>query len=152
MEKSFYGAIYLVPFAIVAQLLKGSYVFPHLSIWFSKKTYYFPFITLVPMVVSVGLNILVIPIYGVYGAATVMVFCFFLHSLITYRIGQRVFPLPYSYGKIALVTVSAGVLIFVASPLVSDSGFVYRLLGPSMAYGAVATFIALGVLRSRVRV
>ena len=56
MPKSFYGAIYLIPFAVAAQLLKGTYVFPHLSIWVSKKTYYFPVITVVPMLVSKLLN------------------------------------------------------------------------------------------------
>ena len=41
MEKAYHHAVYLVPFTVISQLLKGSYIFPHFSIWLSKKTYFF---------------------------------------------------------------------------------------------------------------
>jgi len=149
MNSSFHGAIYLIPFAVVAQMLKGNYVFPHLSIWVSKKTYYFPVITVVPMVVSVGLNLYFIPIYGVYGAGSVMVFCYFLHTILTYTLGQKALPLPYEYGKIALITLIAGSLIFAKSALLDTHHLSFRFLFSAVLYGCVASLLTLSVLRAR---
>jgi O-antigen/teichoic acid export membrane protein len=117
---AFHEAVWLVPFALVAQLLKGAYTFPHLGIWLSKKSYWFPVITVIPMALSVSLNFWAIPIWGVYGAAVVMVAGFFVHMLLTYLIGQRLFHIPYRYMSMSAALMLAALCIAVSSVWLED--------------------------------
>jgi O-antigen/teichoic acid export membrane protein len=143
IDSAFYKAIYLIPFVIFAQMLKGSYIFPHFSIWLSKKTYYFPIITLIPMLFSIIFNLYFIPIYGIYGASSVMVLSFFLHTIITYIIGQKVFPLTFDYTRIAIIIFFSGIIIFFKSAIFDSGSFSIRLLMSILLYGIMAIFISL---------
>lgn len=120
MDAPYHDAIYFIPFAVASQLLKGNYAFPHLGIWLSKKSYYFPIITVAPMIVSVLLNIWLIPLYGAYAACGVMMIAFALHAGLTYIIGQRVMPMPYRYATMGSITGMAMTLLFAGSALGID--------------------------------
>jgi O-antigen/teichoic acid export membrane protein len=126
MAPRFHDAIFFLPFAVAAPLLKGNYAFPHLSVWLSKKSYYFPAITVAPMIVSVALNLWLIPLYGAYAAGGVMMAAFALHAGLTYVVGQRVMPMPYRYGAMAGVTGLAVALLFAGSPWGSDLPLPFR--------------------------
>lgn len=149
MNASFHDAIYLVPFAVVAQLFKGLYTYPHLSIWLSKKSYWFPFITVGPMIVSVVANLLVIPTWGTYGAGGVMMAGFALHAGLTYFVGQKVMFIPYRYGRMGSVVMVASLLIFLLSPLVSNWPVALRAFLGVGLYGVVAVVAVIPVARKQ---
>lgn len=145
-DKSYHDAVLLIPLVVIAQLLKGMYSFPHLSIWLSKKSYWFPAITVVPMAASLGANLLVIPVWGVSGAAFVMIGGFGLHMLITYAVGQRLLPLPYRYGSMALALFAAVAATLLASRLAGDTVLLLRVVAGMSAYAAFAYAMARWIL------
>jgi O-antigen/teichoic acid export membrane protein len=142
MDPSFYPAVYLVFAVMIAQLLKGAYVFPHLAIWSAKRTYYFPVITIIPMLVSIGLNLWLIPVWGIYSAVAVTIVAFGLHAALTYHFGQRSVRLPYQYLRMGLVFAAGVGALTVFSPVVLGWPWWLRLsLGLVLFLGVVGPVV-----------
>lgn len=146
-DPSYRDAILLIPLVVIAQLLKGMYSFPHLSIWLSKKSYWFPVITVVPMVLGIGANLVAIPEWGAFGAALVMIGGFAIHMLMTYLVGQRLLPLSYRYRIMALTVLAAICATLCVSRLIGETWLWPRLAIGTAAYAVVAYLMVRRVLR-----
>ncbi len=149
MDERYHDAIYFIPFAVASQLLKGNYAFPHLGIWLSKKSYYFPMITVAPMIVSVSLNIWLIPVYGAYAAGGVMMLAFALHAGLTYLIGQKVMPMPYRYATMGSVTGMAIILLFAGSALGVESALPWRGGSALLMMSVIGWFAVTPLMKER---
>ena len=91
-------------------------------LFFYKRTYLIPIITLGAGAISVALNIWAIPIWGITGAAWVTVFSYFLTFVITEALARKTFPLIYPWKKIAFTSVLA-ILLLVAVYLLKNVMF-----------------------------
>jgi O-antigen/teichoic acid export membrane protein len=83
------------------------------GISFVRKTALFPAVTGVAAALNIGLNFLLIPPYGMVGAAFAASAAFVLLALAYYWLGQRLYPTPYEVGKVLLtvgLAVALGVL------------------------------------------
>jgi len=91
----FRTGLYVVPVIMVGKLLSGVYV--NISIWFKikDKTIYGTYFTILGSLVTIGGNILLIPIYGYMGSAFTIVLAYGTMVIFCYFIGQRHFPVPY---------------------------------------------------------
>ncbi len=85
----------IVPILLLAYLFLGVYF--NLSIWFklSDKTHYATIITVIGAIITVILNLVLIPVLGYTGSALATFGCYFSMSVICYFIGQRYFYIPY---------------------------------------------------------
>src|SRR5205814_10144011 len=75
---SYAGAARLVPLVVGAMALKGIYSFPYLAVWYRKRTAWVPLLTLVTMGFSVGANLLLMPRWGVFAAAGILLASYLL--------------------------------------------------------------------------
>lgn len=105
----------IVPVLLLANLFIGLY--NNLSIWFklSDNTRYGTYITIAAMIVTVILNILLIPIYGFLGCAISFLVSSFLMVSSCYVLGQKHFPIPYETSRIILYMIIAGLTIWAYS-------------------------------------
>lgn len=89
----------VVPILLLAYLFLGVYF--NLSIWFklSDQTHYATKITIIGALVTIVLNLILIPIWGYTGSALATLGCYFSMSLICFFIGQRFFYIPYKTAK-----------------------------------------------------
>ena len=103
---------FVVPLLLLANLFIGLY--GNLSIWFklSDKTQYGTYITIGAMVVTVILNMLLIPLYGFMGCAVSFAVSSFLMVASCYLIGQKHYPLPYETIRVAMYLAVAGAIIW----------------------------------------
>jgi O-antigen/teichoic acid export membrane protein len=85
----------MVPWLLLAYLFLG--VYWNLSIWYklSDKTHYGTWISIGGALVTIVLNILLVPKFGYMGSAFAAVGCYMSMTLITFWLGQRHFPVPY---------------------------------------------------------
>ena len=94
-QASYREGLHIVPILLLAYLFLGVYF--NLSIWFklSDQTHYSTKITIVGAIITIVLNLVLIPVLGYTGSALATLGCYFSMSVICYAIGQRYFYIPY---------------------------------------------------------
>lgn len=123
----FRTGLYIVPIILMANLLLG--VFYNLSVWYklTDLTRYGAFIALTGAVVTVALNILLVPRFGYSGAAWAHLACYLSMVLISYFLGRKYYRIDYDLKNILLYfTVALG--IYFISRLIPDLGTAFTLL------------------------
>ncbi len=90
----------IVPMLALGNIFLGIYY--NLSIWYklTDKNNYGAAITIAGAIITIGLNILLIPTYHYLGAAIATFFCYFFMMMVSYYLGQRYYPVPYATKKI----------------------------------------------------
>ena len=111
--KDFWDAALVAPIILLAFLLNGIRYCFETGILYKKKTRYILMMGMISLVVSVAGNILLIPMWGVYGAAFTLMLVNTLLVLMTYLISQRLYSVPYDYfGVLKVCLTLTGVFIF----------------------------------------
>lgn len=113
LKSSAWGeGIYIVPILAMANIFLGIYY--NQSVWYklTGKNMHGAYITLAGAIVTVVLNILLIPRLHYLGAAMATFCCYLLMMTSSYILGQRYYPVPYARKKLIsyLVLVSGIVL------------------------------------------
>ena len=106
----FRSGLKIVPIVLFANLFLG--VFYNLSIWYklNNLTLYGAYIAITGAVVTIVLNILLIPEIGYLGSAWATFVCYLLMMLISYFWGRKVFPVSYDINRIFIYTSFALIL------------------------------------------
>lgn len=104
----------IVPIVLAANLFYGIYF--NLSIWYkiTDRTADGAKISIFGAVVTLVLNIFLIPIFGYYGAAWTHFVCYFLMMYISFYWGQKVYPIPYQLKRLLLYA-ALTIVIFATS-------------------------------------
>jgi O-antigen/teichoic acid export membrane protein len=113
-REGYRDALYIVPFLLFGKLLYGIYV--NLSVWFklTDRTYFGTIIAAVGAIVTLTVNILLIPVLGYFGCAIASIACYGVMSSVCYYFGKKHYPIPYFFGP-SLIYLLAGVgLIYLA--------------------------------------
>lgn len=98
--------LYIVPLLAFGNIFLGIYY--NLSIWYklTDKNNMGAFITLAGSFITILLNILLIPKLHYLGAAIATFVCYMFMMVISYKLGQKYYPVPYALRKlIAYLTV-----------------------------------------------
>ena len=99
--------LYVVPILLLANLFLGIYY--NLSVWYklSNNTKFGALIAIVAAVLTIGLNVFLIPIYGFVACAYITLVIYGLMCVAAYWMGSYYFPIPYQPIKyIILIMVS----------------------------------------------
>ncbi|MBA3865709.1 MAG: oligosaccharide flippase family protein [Solirubrobacterales bacterium] len=75
------------------------------------------------LVTNVVLNLLLVPPLGIVGAALALVASYLVVVALMYVFTQRLFPVPYQWGRLARVALTAAVLVGVGELAMPTSGF-----------------------------
>lgn len=134
---AFYDAEPVVPLILVAYVFHGAYLNFLPGIYFEKKTHMIPLITGVGAVVNVGLNFLLIPPYGMMGAAAATVAGYVTMTVGAFVISRRLFAVPYEWSRVVRIVISlliAVSIVFAFGPgtlvkLASVAGYVFLVWG-----------------------
>lgn len=92
----------VVPILLLANLSLGIYL--GLSVWYkiNDKTKYGALFSIQGAIITVILNIYLIPKIGFYGSAWATLASYFSMMTISYIVGQKRYPIPYNINKILL--------------------------------------------------
>jgi O-antigen/teichoic acid export membrane protein len=99
-SKEWGEGIYIVPILAMGNIFLGIYY--NLSIWYklTNKNMYGAAITIGGAVITVLLNIILIPQLHYLGAALATFICYFLMMITSYILGQKFYPVPYTVKKL----------------------------------------------------
>ena len=94
--EKFHQAAEVLPIIIFGQVFLGMYFMVTNYIFYAKKTKYLSYVTISSGVINVGLLLILIPIYGLYGAAIAFMCANFWQFICTWYISSRVYLMPWS--------------------------------------------------------
>jgi O-antigen/teichoic acid export membrane protein len=80
------------------------------------------------LVVNVVLNLILVPPLGIVGAALALLASYLVVTILMYVFTQRLFPVPYQWGRLTRVVGAAAILVAAGELLVPTSGLVGFLL------------------------
>ena len=113
-SKGFQNSYTIVPIIILAYIFgNGFWILIINPLGFARKTTYLPLLTILSGCVSIILNILLIPIFGIYGAAWSLLISYVILTVSGLILAHRFFPVRYNYVKISAVLLIAVILFFV---------------------------------------
>ncbi len=107
IDDKFWVGLHLVPLLLLANVILG--INTNLNMWYkvSDKTAYGIYVTFVGLAVTIIGNFLLIPKIGILGAAITTLVAYSAMFGVSAFWGQRLYPVPYNWGKIlALIGVS----------------------------------------------
>ncbi len=113
IEASYWEGIGVVPILLAAYVLYGIYVNLTVGVYLEKKTVLLPFITATSALVCILVNLWLIPVLSMYGAATASVSAYAVMVTGLYLVGRRYYPIPYEYIRLLKVIFVCGVLFAV---------------------------------------
>lgn len=100
-SEDYWVALDIVPVLLLANIFLGIYY--NLSVWYklTDKTVFGMYLAILGAIITIGLNLWLIPEIGYRGSALATLVCYFTMAVSSYIIGQRHFPVPYSITKLA---------------------------------------------------
>ena len=110
--ESYHEGLKIVPIVLMANLFLG--IIYNLSIWYklTNKTKYGALIALIGAVITIVLNIVLIPHIGYMGSAWATFICYFSMMIISYTLGQKYFKVKYDIKSMLIYTVIALAIYF----------------------------------------
>ncbi len=101
-NKEMWVGLDVVPILLLANLSLGIYL--SLSVWYkiNEKTKYGALFSIIGAMITVVLNIWLIPTMGYFGSAWATLAAYASMMIISYFIGQKYYPIPYNVKKLSL--------------------------------------------------
>jgi O-antigen/teichoic acid export membrane protein len=79
--------------------------------------------TLAGVVSNVVLNLILVPAYGIVGAGVALIVSYLLVIVLMYAFTQRLVPIPWQWGRLAVIVVAGAALVVGGELLLPDEGF-----------------------------
>lgn len=101
VSEAYFEGLHVVPALLLANLFLGMYY--NQSVWYklSDQTRWGMYISLFGAAITLLGNFLLIPHFGYTGSAYTTLLCYFLMMAVSYRLGQKYYPVPYSLARLA---------------------------------------------------
>jgi O-antigen/teichoic acid export membrane protein len=133
-NSNYWEAIKVVPLIVLANFFLGIYT--NLSVWYKliDKTHIGALISIVGAVITLVLNLILVPTaMGYYGSAVATIAAYGSMMLLSFKMGQKQYPIPYEISKIMYYLVTA--------ILLSALSFYIPLFRKSYLFGIVALLL-----------
>lgn len=123
----FHAAYKVVPIVALAYVFQGTNRFFLAGTYIAKRTMYLGPAGLLSAGANIGLNMVLIPRYGMLGAAWATALSFLFMSVLSLVVSQRVYPIPYVFTRVIML-IAVAVLTYLASVLFALNSFGLQLL------------------------
>jgi O-antigen/teichoic acid export membrane protein len=99
----------VVAWTAVAVLLQGVYLLTSIGLNITRHTQYYPVSTIAGAACNVGLNFVLIPRFGIIGAAWANAAAYGLQAAVAYALSQRFYPIKYETGRVTRVCAAVAI-------------------------------------------
>ncbi len=115
----YWEGLEIVPVILLAYLFLGIYNNLVAGIYIEKETRRLPLVTIAAAVMNVAANFLLIPRFGLMGAAVATVLSYLLMAVLMWVFVRNIYPVPYERARLTKIVLSAG-LVYAVSTFASD--------------------------------
>jgi O-antigen/teichoic acid export membrane protein len=123
---AYHATVPIIPVIALSTAFSGIYVILSIGVSIQRRPWLAVLFTTISALLNVGLNIVLIPVYGAMGAAVATLFAYVIFAAVAHLVSQRLYPVPFEIGLLFL-SLLVGCVLFV------DSYFLAQLQG---VYGA----------------
>lgn len=114
-DEDFWEAMWIVPIILIASFCLG--IYHNLSVWYkiTDRTKFGAYISVVGAIITLVLNIWLIPIMSYKGSAIATLAAYGTMVLLSYYFGRKYYPIPYNLKKIGIylmVSIVSSVVYF----------------------------------------
>lgn len=148
IDPKMWSGLSIVPVLLGAYWFQGWYMNFSAGIFIEEKTSILPKITLFGAVITIVANIIMIPYFGMMGAAFATLLSYSSMAFLLYRHVRSVYPVPYPMGKVSLMMGWAVVCVLLQSSLVEWIGMEWITNGSLFILGVSGIIISILVARS----
>jgi O-antigen/teichoic acid export membrane protein len=97
----------VVSWTAIGVFFYGVYLLTSIGLNITGRTQYYPLTTAIGAAVNIGLNFVLIPRFGIIGAAWANGAAYALQASIAYGFSQRFYPVAYEYGRVSRAIAAA---------------------------------------------
>ena len=108
----YWGGLHVIPLVLLGYFFYGLYINFMVGPVITKKTRVLVWITLLGATTSITTNILLVPHIGILGAGCAVACSYFAMATALFIFTQKNYPLPYQYGKLALLGLLSGAIAY----------------------------------------
>lgn len=137
IAKPYWAGLEIVPVILLAYLFLGVYNNLVAGVYIQKRTELLPAVTMLGAGLNIAANLVLIPPFGLMGAAYATLLSYVVQSAAMGAISHRVYPVPYELDRLAKIALSAAG-VYAVSLLLPDG--VWGLAGRA---ALALTFLAL---------
>ncbi|MBM2815888.1 MAG: Polysacc synt protein [Ignavibacteria bacterium] len=144
INPAYWSGLTIVPIILGGYFFNG--VFTNLAAGFhiTKKTGYLPIAVGIAAVSNIILNIVFIPISGIYGAAWATLGAYFIGVCILYYYTKKVYPVEYEIRRVLIIIAAALIAYFLGMELTKNMTLFYsviiRILASVLFVGLIVLF------------
>ena len=147
----YHGAARIVPWVAMGAVLQGLYQLASVGLAITKRTAYYPVATGLTVAASLSANLVLIPRFGIMGAAYTHVLAYGILAAAGTALSQRQYPVRHEWVRLLKIT-AAGLAAYVlsTSAQIGAPGTVGSLLGRAtlVVVGYPAGLLTLGFFRN----
>ncbi|MBC7949053.1 MAG: polysaccharide biosynthesis C-terminal domain-containing protein [Chitinophagaceae bacterium] len=141
-SKEWGEGMYIVPLLALGNIFLGIYY--NLSIWYklTNKNMYGALITFSGAVITVVLNMVLIPRWHYLGAAVATFSCYLFMMIASYLLGQKHYPVPYARKKLLSYLVLVVLIYLIHRGLVMAwDNSVFNIVSATLLFGLFTAFV-----------
>ena len=101
--QNYLGGLVIVPIILLGYLFNGMYVNFSAGVYIQEKTQYYPIVTGAGAIVNVIVNLLLIPVWGIVGAAFATLASYIVMAGGLFIVSQKFYKIKYEYHKILIL-------------------------------------------------
>jgi O-antigen/teichoic acid export membrane protein len=140
--EEFHAAAAVTPWIALGVMFQGIYLVGSIGLVITKRTKFYPLATGLAAGVSLLANALLIPRFGIMGAAWANVLSYAVLALVTCAFSWYVFPIRYEWGRLARIAIAGaagyGAAVHIASPALGPVAWILLAGASTVAvYGLV---------------
>ena len=119
---------FVVSILLLANLFLGIYY--NLAVWYklSEKTNYGAYLSLIGAIITLSLNLILIPIFGFEGSAFATLACYVSITIISYYFSKKYYEIPYEKNRLMLY-LTTSLALFFAIYLLSPYSVIFKFIG-----------------------
>ncbi len=142
---AFWAGLMIVPIVLAAKLFLG--IFYNLSVWYklTNKTLYGAAIAIFGAIITIVLNIILIPKYGFIGSAWANFFCYLSMMLISYFWGRKIYKVNYQIKKILVYALLAGLVYYISTLIAINNAYLSFLINSLL----FLTYVGIALINER---
>jgi O-antigen/teichoic acid export membrane protein len=146
LPRPVWNAAPVVPFLVFGSVLYGAYMILNAGVNRSKKTRFTPVVTGISAAANVGLNFLLIPVWGIVGAGVSTVAGYALLVYLGWRNAQHSYPVDYEWSRVVRVAAATAAVVALSALVIPATGWVGIPVRLALIAGFPLVLVAAGVL------
>jgi len=107
LKPEYLPAVRVIPIIAVGMAMQGVYLLTSIGLNLTSRTQYYPVATFAALAVGLGSGLLLMPRYGITGAAVAFALSGLTQSTVAFFFARKFYPIPYEAGRLVRILAAA---------------------------------------------